>query len=478
MNLSRSIVLSCFLSSLAACAVGPDYVRPETPAPPAWQELPQGVSAGEAEISEWWRAFGDPALDRLVERSLRGNRDLRQAVARVAEARALYRIAASAELPQVDAEGDVTRARRSENGAFPGAGDATAYTLGLSAGWEVDVFGRVRRSVESATASVEASEEDRRAVEVALAAEVASAHVNVRTLQSRLKVAYANLDSQTETLELTRVRLEGGVASGLDVAQAESVLASTRTTVPSLERALLQELNRVSVLLGEPPGSVLVDLADGGTIPAPPAALTVGFPADVIRQRPDIRRAERELAAQTARIGIATADLFPRLTLLGSFGFDATHVADLFTGASRAYSVGPAIRWNIFDAGRIRGLIHAEEARTDQALAAYEQSVLRGLEEVENALIAYARFREERQAVDDALRAASRSLSLATDLYKDGLVDFQNVLDAQREVFEFQDQLARTDGLAVQSLVALYRALGGGWQAAATAQKEEHERNA
>ncbi|MGH7856152.1 MAG: TolC family protein, partial [Candidatus Binatia bacterium] len=226
------------------------------------------------------------------------------------------------------------------------------------------------------------------------------------------------------------------------------------------------ELNRLSVLLGENPGSVLVELADGGRIPMPPEELRVSFPADLVRQRPDIRRAERELAARTALIGVATADLYPRLTLLGSFGFDATHASDLFTGGSRAYSLGPAVRWNIFDAGRIRGLIRAEEARTAQALSRYEQAVLRGLEEVENALIAHARLREERQAVADAVRASTFSLELATELYKDGLVDFQNILDAQRTVLEFEDQLAVTDGTMAQSLVQLYRALGGGWAAA------------
>lgn len=462
----RATALWLSLSFLPGCTVGPDYVRPDPLLSAAWQELPAGVSTGPAEMSRWWKGFGDAALDRLIGRAVAGSRDLRQAVARVAEARALYQVAASAQLPQIDADGDVVRQRRSENGTFVGGQEETLYGLGLSAGWEVDVFGRVRRSVESAGATVEASEEDRRDVMVALCAEVAGAYVNVRTLQQRLKVAYANLDSQKKTVELTQVRLEGGVASGLDVAQAESVYASTRTRIPSLERELLQELNRLSVLLGEHPGSVLVELADGGSIPLPPPAITVSFPAETVRQRPDIRRAERELAARTALIGVATADLYPRFTLLGSFGFDATHVSDLFTGGSRAYSLGPAVRWNVFDAGRIRGLIRAEEARTTQALARYEQAVLRGLEEVENALIAYARLREEQEAVTDAVRASAFSLELATELYKDGLVDFQNVLDAQRTVLDFEDQLAVTDGVMAQSVVQLYRALGGGWDAA------------
>lgn len=456
--------LACLL--LGACAVGPDYVRPDQPLPAQWQTEPGGFAgAASAPVGRWWDAFGDAELISLVERATVANRDLAQAAGRVAEARELYRATRSAQFPSLDADADVAYQRSSVNALFPGGTDDTLYGIGVSASWEVDLFGRVRRSVESSDARFQGSEEDQRDVLVAVIAEVAAAYVDVRTVQQRLAVARANLESQGRIVELTRIRFEGGIASSLDVAQAESIEASTRTVIPPLEAQLARQMNRLSVLLGENPGPLAAELAPPAPIPAPPAELTLVLPVDMVRQRPDIRFAERQLAAQTALIGVATADLYPRLTLLGTFGFDATDAADLFQGPSRSYSVGPSVRWNVFDAGRIRALIGAEQARTVQALAFYEQTILLALEEVENALVTYARLQEERAASEDAIAAATLSLELATALYKDGIVDFQNVLDAQRTLLVFEDQLARVDGSAVQSLVQLYRALGGGWSA-------------
>jgi multidrug efflux system outer membrane protein len=450
----------------SACAVGPDYVRPDPPLPATWQTAPTGFdAAAAAPVGRWWDTFGDPVLANLVERATVANRDVVRAAARVAEAQALYRATRSAEFPSIDSDADVLYQRSSVNALFPGGTDDTLYGIGVSASWEVDLFGRVRRSVESSAARFEASEDDRRAVLVAVAAEVANTYVEVRTLQRRLDVARANLESQGRIVELTRIRFEGGIASSLDVAQAESIHANTRTVIPPLQADLARQINRLSVLLGENPGPLASELEPIAPIPTPPSELTVSLPVDVVRQRPDVRFAERELAAQTALIGVATADLYPRLTLFGTFGFDATDAADLFQGPSRSYSVGPSVRWNVFDAGRIRALIGAEEARTAQALAAYEQSILLALEEVENALVTYARLQEQRDASVDAIRAANQSLELATALYKDGLVDFQNVLDAQRTLLAFEDQLARVDGSSAQTLVQLYRALGGGWAA-------------
>jgi NodT family efflux transporter outer membrane factor (OMF) lipoprotein len=454
------------LSLLPACAVGPNYVRPEPPLPTEWQTT-EGVAAKSADLGRWWESLGDAQLSRLVNAALASNLDLAEAAGRVEEARALYRATSSAKLPAVDANADVRYQRQSENG-LAGTGESDPlYQVGLSASWEVDLFGRVRRSVEAAGARIEATEEDRRDVLVAVIADVASAYIDTRTLQRRLAVAHANLASQGQTVDLTRIRLEGGIATALDVAQAESVHANTRTVIPPLEAALAVQFNRLSVLLGETPGGVATTLEQSAPVPAVPPELTVALPVDLVRQRPDIRRAERELAAQTAQIGVATADLYPRLTLLGTFGFDALTVADLFAGGSRAYSVGPAVQWNVFDAGRIRALIGAEQARAAQALARYERAILIGLGEVENALVVFARLRDEQVATLDAVRAATLSLELATLLYKDGIADFQNVLDAQRTVLQFEDQLARTDGAVTQSVVQLYRALGGGWAAVA-----------
>ena len=461
-------------SSLWACSVGPDYVRPELAVPSTWQEASAGDSSPD--LHRWWTTLGDSHLDGLVDRALAGNLDLRQAVSRVDEARALYTVAASARFPLIDAQGDIDHQRASENAIAPGTGESdTAYDIGVAASWEVDVFGRVRRSVESAEAGMEASEEERRDVLLAVCAEVAATYVDIRTFQHRLQVAYANLDSQREIVELTQARFDDGIASGLDLAQAESVYAETRTELPTIELLLDQSFNRLSVLLGENPGSVRQLLTIFWALPEPPDRLDAGLPVDLVRRRPDIRQAERELAAATARIGIAKADLYPRFTLLGTFAFDSSDVGTLFNGASRAYSVGPAVRWNVFDAGRIRGFIHAEEARTQQALAHYEQTVLQALSEVENALIAFSRLRDEEEGVIDAVRASTRSLDLATELYKDGLADFQNVLDAQRTVLRFQDRLVITEGAILQSVIQLYRALGGGWEGEAEPPQDANE---
>jgi NodT family efflux transporter outer membrane factor (OMF) lipoprotein len=449
---------------LASCAVGPDYEPPRETTAERWNALPADFTT-QGKIERWWEGFGDEKLTALIARAVAGNLDLREAAARVDETRALYRATTAEFYPEVDAQGDLSRLRQSENGVFPGGGDAvTLYDVGIAASWEVDLFGRIRRAAEAAGARVEFSEEDRRDVLVTLCAEVARSYVNVRTLQRRLTAARANLASQGRVAELTRIRREGGIASSLDVAQAESVLANTKTTLPPLETFLDQEMNRLSVLLGEQPGSLRAELSPEAPVPAPPAVVGVVFPADVVRWRPDIRRAERDLASQTALVGVAEADLYPRLTLLGSFGFSATEAGELFTSASRTYSFGPAVRWDVFSGGQLRALVKSQEARVGQALARYEQAVLLAFEEVEDALIAFDRLRVEREAVAEAVRAAGLALDLSTALYKDGVADFQNVLDAQRTVLQFDDGLARVEGALVQSLIQLYRALGGGWE--------------
>jgi NodT family efflux transporter outer membrane factor (OMF) lipoprotein len=448
---------------LSACAVGPDYSPPAHQLPQAWNSLPSDVASGNAALGAWWEGFRDATLSALIRRAIEGNLDLRVATSRVAEARALYRVDASALYPSVDLDGQVSYQRQSENGILPGGEAKTLHSVDVSASWEVDLFGRVRRAVEARGASAQASEEDRRNVLVSICAEVARSYVIVRTLQARLAVARANLESQGRVVDLTRARREGGIASSLDVAQAESVYANTQTTVPPLQALLEQELNRLSVLLGKDPRTLWEELSAPAPIPGLPANLAVDLPVDLVRQRPDVRRAERELAAQTALIGVAAGDLYPRFTLFGSFGFAATDAAVLFNGASRMYSVGPSVNWNIFAAGRIRALIKVQEARADQALGLYEAAVLRGLEEVEDALVSFDQLRKERQATAEAVRAASLALDFSTALYKDGLADFQNVLDAQRVVLQFQDALTRIDGAVVQSLIQLYRALGGGW---------------
>jgi NodT family efflux transporter outer membrane factor (OMF) lipoprotein len=467
---SRRLAVHCHRFALAllllavGCAVGPDYKPPEPAMPAGWDELSSGVTqAPPADLTRWWTMFGDPILNDLVRDAVAGNLTLREAVARVDEARARYGVAHAGLFPQLDADGSATHNLQSQNGPSFGGDEYNDLIVGVAASWEVDVFGRVRRSVEAAAASEEAAEDDQHNVAIVVAANVADSYVSVRTLQQRLAVARANLTSQEQIFNLTKVRFEMGLSSGLDVAQAEQVLASTRTLIPPLELALTEEINRLGVLLGEQPGALRDRLASSAPIPQPPDELAIGLPINLLRQRPDIRRAERELAAATAQIGVAVADLYPRFTLLGSFAFESTKVENWIEGPSRMFSVGPKAVWNVFDAGRLRSVVHAEQAVTAQALARYEQQLLVALQEVENALAAFGRTREERVAVEEAVTASSESLDLATLLYKDGVVDFQNVLDAQRTLLDFEERLAITDGNVVNSLIRLYLALGGGW---------------
>ncbi len=455
------------LGALAGCTVGPNY-RPPAPAAigvPAQFSGPVETQVVEADLTHWWTLFGDPMLDELVREGVAGNLDLRQAVARVDASRARYQVARASMFPFLDANAAANRNLLSQNTEFAvkETGEFNDFTVGVAASWEVDVFGRVRRSVESATALEEATEADQRDVLIVLCADIASSYVTLRTLQQRLAVARANLASQEEIFRLTQTRFELGLSSGLDVAQATQVLATTRTIIPPLELAFTIEINRLSVLLGEQPGSLRDRFVASAPIPHPPDTIAIGLPVNLLRQRPDIRRAERNLAAATARIGVAVGDLYPRFTLLGTFALDASQIQNLFKPDSRTFGVGPQMVWNLFDTGRLRAVVHAEEAVTAQALAQYELQLLVALQEVENALAAYGRTREERGAVEDAVAASSLSLELATLLYKDGVVDFQNVLDAQRTQLDFEERLAITDGNVVRSVVQLYLALGGGW---------------
>ena len=454
---------------LTGCAaVGPDYRQPQVDMAAEWHAPADPAVLPEADlVREWWTLYRDPLLDRLIEKASETNLDLLTAVARVEETRARLGIATGERYPSVEATGGVTRQRSSENTI--GAGyEETFYSPVIGASWEIDLFGRIRRSVEAATAEYQASEEDRTDVMISLYANVALTYLEIRTDQARLAAARANIDSQKEVLGLTRSRFRHGLATDLDVAQAERLLARAEAEVPPLRISLSQGINNLAVLLGSRPGSLHEDLMEPCPIPLPPQQATVGVPADLLRQRPDIRRAERLLAAQTARIGVATADLYPSFSLSGSFGYESIDASDLFDAGSRVYSLGPSLRWNIFSGGRIRNQIKAQDAVTRQALLAYEQAVLNALREVENALRAYVEDRVRLAALERSVVAARRSVKLSTDLYRQGLSDFQPVLDAQRDQFEFENQLASARGNSAANFTRLYAALGGGWNPHAT----------
>jgi len=461
----------CFAASfcvlLSGCAVGPDYTAPEVPVPDAWhQALTEGATGAGGDLHEWWSVFGDPVLTGLVERARQNNLTVRIAVARIDEARARFGVTSGQYAPTLDATGFYSRDRASENGplaAFGGGDQSSLHSIGLDATWEIDVFGRIRRSVEAAQASLDASIEDYRDVLVSLYAEVALNYIQVRALEERIELARENIQLQTQTLRLTGDRYKAELVPQLDVRQAELNLATTESFLPTLEGLRTQGINRLAVLLGLHPGSLEAELSVAGAIPSGPGEFAVGLPAELLRQRPDIRRAERQLAAQTAQIGVATSALYPAFSLSGTFALEATNIADVADSGSRTYGFTPFVRWNLFDGNRIRSAIDVEEARTEQSLLQYEQTVLLALEEVEAAMVAYVRQQQRRRALARSVVASRKSVELVTALYRSGLTDFQNVLDMQRTLTQQEDQLAESQGAVVQNLVLLYKALGGGW---------------
>ncbi len=459
------------LMLLSGCAVGPDYRRPEFPVPSHYREtLTQSLASQSSSLANWWQNFRDPPLDRLMAKALRSNRDLRIAETRVREARALHNVASAGFWPTVDASATYTRLRTSSNGPTGLAltrgllpVETDLYQAALDATWELDIFGGTRRAVEAAEAEIGASEEDRRDVLVTLLGEVGLNYIELRGLQKEHALTRGNLDAQEQTLALTRDRLQAGLATDLDVARAQAQAATTAAQIPPLESAIKHAVHRLSVLVGESPGTLIGRWLEAAPIPATPAEVPVGLPSELLRRRPDIRRAERELAAATARIGIATADLFPRFSLTGALGLQSVAASDFFTGGSRFFSLGPAIRWPIFNAGRIRQNIKVQNLRQEQALLAYEQAVLIALEEVENALIAYRQAQLRLHELTEAEKAQQRAVVLAHDRYRSGLVDFLDVLEAERSLYTSQAHLAQGERAMSQNLVRLYKALGGGW---------------
>jgi NodT family efflux transporter outer membrane factor (OMF) lipoprotein len=457
----------------AACAVGPDYETPVTPVADEWQSaVAMEMAPDEPDIVVWWEQFDDPLLTDLVRRAELQNLSLRIAVARVAEARATRGIAKGDLYPDLVLTGAYSYAKISENSPtgqiITGSGaeiePQEQWETSASSFWEIDLFGRVRRNLEAATAQFEASIEDYRDVLVSLYAEVAANYVDVRAAQSRLQFATQNARAQRGSLQITRDRFSAGLTSALDVAQAEQNLAQTESTIPTLEAILNASLNRLAVLLGEQPGVLHETLrANAAAIPGVPAGVTTGVPADVLRRRPDVRRAERTLAAQTALIGVAKADLYPTFSLTGFIEAVTGSLSSLFTGESVGWGIVPGFRWDLFRGGKIRNNVRAQEARTEQALLAYQQTVLLALEETEGALVAYDRELIRRDRLRDAVTASQRAVDLVQTQYISGLTNFQNVLDSQRSLFQQQDQLAQSEGQVVQNLIVLNRALGGGW---------------
>ncbi len=441
---------------LAACStLGPDYVKPEEKVPAVWSRT--SSTTPMQDLSQWWQQLNDPMLTSLVESALQGSPDLHIAQARLQEARARRELASGNRFPTLT--GGLAASRSRSNNISTSLLDA-----GFDASWEPDVFGSQRRNLEAASADLQASQASLHDTQVSLAAEVALNYIELRNAQARLRIAHDNLASQTETLQITDWRAQAGLATALDVDQARTSREQTRAGIPVLETTQAQAGHRLAILLGEPPATLHARLDTPVALPALPDQVATGIPADTLRQRPDVRAAERKLAAETARIGSAMAERTPSFSLSGSFGWKAATLGGLGGAGTVVSSLAASMIGTIFDGGRISSRIDIQNAVQRQALAGYEKSVLTALEDVENALVAYANNRERQATLRQAAESARSAAMLARQLYESGNADFQKVLDAERSRLNIEDSLANAEAQGLTALIQLYKALGGGWQ--------------
>ncbi|TAK09150.1 efflux transporter outer membrane subunit [bacterium] len=471
------ITVGMLSAALAGCAVTADYHPPAFDLPARWSEAPEMSGLASAASPRWWTTFKDPQLDSLIERAVRANLDLQLAEARIREVRGRRGAAAASLWPVVDATASYKRERESVNapapvlvtpgGPFesPAGQQENLFQAGFDAAWEIDLFGGKRRSIEAAEAELEASFYDRGAVALTLLAEVARNYIDLRGMQEQIAVAKESLAVQKETLRLTQARYKGGVATDLDVAQAETQVEAIASQIPMLETSYKEAAHRLGLLLGQPPGALSDELKTARPIPVAAPALPSDLPSDLLRQRPDIRRAERQLAATTAHLGVATADLYPKFSLLGTLGLASVAAGNFFSSGSTLWSIGPSMTWPIFRGGQIVATIEVRDAQKQQALISYRQTILTALEDVENAIASYSLEQNRRTALARSVYSSERAVDLARELYVSGLTDFRGVLEAQRNLFQAKSDLARSDTALSTHLVVLHKALGGGWNA-------------
>jgi outer membrane protein, multidrug efflux system len=464
-NFTRAAALGVAAALMTACAVGPDYKPPETQAAQDFARAESAAYSQQDVVAHFWTQFGDATLDRLVTDALAANHDLRIAFARFQEARAARGESRLDLLPQVTAGTGYTEQRLPQSQRVPGEpADVESYDASFDAFWELDFFGRVRRGIEAANAEAESAEATLRDVQVIIVAEVARTYFELRGQQSELAVARRNVDNQRETLNITNVRLDAGRGTELDTSRAQAQLSATLGSIAPLEAAVARSIHRLGVLTGREPTALIESLSAPQELPELPQIVAVGNPADLLRRRRDIRAAERELAASTARIGVAVADLFPRVTFVGSLGYAAERAGNLGDSGTGTRLIAPGISWAAFDLGRVRARIAGARARSEASVAFYEQTVLRALEETEDALVTHARARERLDHVADSARASRTAAQLARVRFDGGMVDFLQVLDAERTLLAAEDSLAQSRTDAATSLIAVYKALGGGWE--------------
>jgi len=457
--------------------VGPEYTRPAVEVADQWRDHQEpGIRTDEPELSQWWTVFNDPVLVQLVETAQRENLPLRIAGLRVLEARYQLGVVRGYLGPQEQmlfglykrstmSKTALPFSRFAHTGLIPLSFDE--WDIGGQLAWELDFWGRFRRMIESAEANLEAEQEACRAALILLQAETATTYLQLRMVDERLALAEKNVQLQRDTLRIARARFEQGIVSELDVQQAQAALANTESMIPMLKTLRRVSENRLCTLLGMPPQDISQLVGPPGKIPPVPAEVVVGIPADLVRRRPDVRRAERLLAAQSARIGIAEAELYPHIAITGQLAFQAENFPDLFDGRSFAGLISPGIRWNILHYGRLLNAVRVEDTRFRQALLGYQEAVIRACEEAEGAITAFLQEQVRVRALARATEAVEKAVQLALLQYQQGVIDFQRVLDSQRGLVQQQDALAESRGKVATNLVNIYKALGGGWQGGA-----------
>ncbi|WP_342629661.1 efflux transporter outer membrane subunit [Nguyenibacter vanlangensis] len=471
-SISRALLSACLLVVTGACTVGPDYHPPRSSLPTRFAESTESRARPLPDDgAAWWTSFHDPVLNRLIDAALQSAPTIAQANARVREARAMVGISGTALLPNASADAAFKRNLGSQNlpvGVPPGGlgrgVHSNLFQAGFDASWEIDVFGGIRRGIESSDAGYEAAIEDRRDAILTLAAEIARTYMDLRGMQEQLDVARRNLVIQQDALAITTVQLKAGLAPVLDPLRANAEVEGTQADIPVLQADIRGAIYRIGALVGRTPEDLLTQLEQPRPLPALDPDPPLGLPSDLLLRRPDVSAAERRIQQENAKIGVATADYYPHFSLTGVTGIESLDASKFLTGASLYYQVGPSMNWLIFDAGRTRFRIQAEQARTDRAQATYQQDVLNALRDVEAAMVTYAKAQIRYRHLKQEREQEARALSVARRLYASGNENFLTVLDAQRTLYLVEDQLAKSDRDCATDLVALFKALGGGWQ--------------
>ena len=462
-------VVGLVMLIVSGCMVGPNYHPPQTTVPTGWVGVAKPL-AGQvsmatvqpAELTQWWRQFNDPTLTALVEEAVKTNLDLQLAEARLRQARATRGVAVGGLWPAVTASGSYQREHTVD--VTPDNQVQNLYQAGFDAVWELDVFGGLRRNVESAGANVQAAIEGISDAQVSLVGEVALNYIQLRGFQQEIVVARKNLEAQQHTAEITRKLWKVGFNSALDVANADANVATTESQIPVFETSAQQAIYALSVLLARPPADLLERLSPTANLPPVPPQVPVGLPSDLLRRRPDIREAEAQLHAATAQIGVAVAELFPQFSLTGTVNWQSNLLRTWWTEASRSFGFGPSVSWQIFQGGAIVSNVRVQEALRDQAFMTYQKTVLGAFQDVENALIAFAKEQQHRKALHEAVVANRKAVDLSLLLYTEGQIPFLNVLVAQESLYASENALVQSETNIVTDLIALYKALGGGWE--------------